>query len=473
MALNPRDLDLIFGPDSEGSTAEERARTSSRLFNRSQDQLVEHSEQSHGRRLSAWEALQAFGIDVLREAIDYGSAILPATAKEPAATLTTRRESLGFSIREIARMTSLPEKEIDDAENPATRTPIRTIERIAQVLALDERVISFRPEAGGDASLAVRLRALRSGKQNYSLALVSRLCEAAWVIKRQHEINLWLAPEKPVCLVDRGFEPSPNYGTREYPAWMHGYFLAGEAREKLGIPLDAPIESLRDLVERNLGIPVVQMEMHQDLAGATVANGNVRGIVINVRGSNENVWVRRATLAHELGHLLWDPDERLETLEVDRYDDLFSDPQEQRDYVEARANAFAVEFLAPARAAGDVFQNSDNPRQGLRAVMETFGLSYTSARYHVWNALGRKTRLEDLIVDDWLPTDDWKGRESFTVDYFQPESVPISRRGLFAQLVVRAADAGLLTNESAATYLRCNSLDEYTIAADFVREILA
>ena len=92
------ELDLIFGKDSCGRTPEDRARTSTRIFVRSQDHLSLDNPELSGRRLTAWEALQSFGLDVLWEVFEYSSAILPASPMEPALTLKTRRNSLGLSL---------------------------------------------------------------------------------------------------------------------------------------------------------------------------------------------------------------------------------------------------------------------------------------------------------------------------------------------------------------------------------------
>jgi hypothetical protein len=163
-------------------------------------------------------------------------------------------------------------------------------------------------------------------------------------------------------------------------------------------------------------------------------------------------------MAHELGHLLWDPDQRLQSLRVDTYQDIEENPLQKLDLdpVEARANAFAIELLAPQDSALKIFESHDRRSTGLRAVMERFGVSFTSGRYQLWNALERKVAFETLIVDDVEPTDDWKGRESFTNDYFKPPAVPESRRGYFASLVVEAVKRRIISMNSAATFLGCS-----------------
>ena len=465
---NIEELDSIFGPESKGTTPQERARSSSRIFVRSQVQLAENSPEATGRRLSAWEALETFGLDKLREVFEYSSAILSCTAEEPAQTLHNRREDLGLSVKNVAKVTGLNEDDVENAENPKTLTSIHIIEKIARALALDEGTISLTPGANGDPKLAMRLRTLESTHR--SSELVSQLCEAAWVSGKQYELFKWLYSSPPVALTAKGFEPNSNYGNAEYPAWKQGYWLARQARKILGVSEEQPIKCMRELIEDDLEIPLVQTVFPETIAGATIANGSVRGITVNTKGHNHNVWVRRMTLAHELGHLLYDPDENLKKLLVDQYSDLEQAPWGQTDYVEQRANAFAVDFLAPQKATIEVFKSVVDCSGGLRKVMDTFGLSYTSARFHIWNGLDRKISLDDLVVDNWETTDEWSGKESFTIDYFKPDSVPISKRGRFACLVVQSMAANLLTEESAAAYLGC-SVDDYRSNIDVIRDI--
>ena len=59
------DLDAVFGPDSTGSTPEQRAQTSKTIFVRSQLQLAFDTPAAQGRRLRAQEALHLFGWNTL------------------------------------------------------------------------------------------------------------------------------------------------------------------------------------------------------------------------------------------------------------------------------------------------------------------------------------------------------------------------------------------------------------------------
>lgn len=211
----------------------------------------------------------------------------------------------------------------------------------------------------------------------------------------------------------------------------------------------------------------------------TLATGDVRGIVVNVSGNDKNVWVQRATVAHELGHLLWDPAERLQALVVDERSQVEEIKRERQDVQnwstqerqhwlnEARANAFAVELLAPQEAIRERtrtldFSDYENIADAIRDNMEWFGLSATAMRYHLWNTFDRAFDLERVLSYlDPTPTDDWKGMESFTDDIFVFRETPISRRGYFAGLVAKAEQEGWLSEQAAAIYLNTD-LSEYT-----------
>ncbi len=258
----------------------------------------------------------------------------------------------------VARETGLDECVVKQADHPSADNRITELERIGFVLGLDELQMGYRPTGDADADLAVRLKTLRppqpAGAPRLSPSAVLAFAHAASVIRVQYRLQRWLGIEG----VSRQFEPTDDYGRESFPAYRVGYQLAEHARDRLELG-DRPIDSMRDLVETRLGIPVVQARLPESIAGATIAvndaGDEARGIVLNTVGANENVWVRRATLAHELGHLLFDPIQRLERVRVDTYQSNDIDPQgSTTDYVEQRANAFAISFLAPMDAVRDV-----------------------------------------------------------------------------------------------------------------------
>jgi Zn-dependent peptidase ImmA (M78 family)/transcriptional regulator with XRE-family HTH domain len=457
------ELDLVFGSDSVGDTAEARARSSSRRFGRGQDHLGLYRDGMSARALSAWEAYRTFGFELLREAVIDEPAVITSDANEPARTLRHRRESLGLKVDELARYTDLSVDILERAENARRGSSIRDLEHIAQALGLDERLLALQPGAGGDERLGVRLRQLAGVDSSHlTPRAVVRFAECAWVIAAQTRLARLLGASS--AALSR-FTADERYGDWRRPAWEFGFDLARETRRILGIDASDPIPSIRDLCERELGVPLVQVDLPKSLAGATIdtvtKDGRARGIVVNIEGANQNEWVRRMTIAHELGHLLWDPEDKLHHLSVDVYDDIERDAENRHDSVEQRANAFAVEFLAPTAAVRQLFEGyRDRPEAGLRAVMTHFGISRKAARFHVENAYKRALQLQPVEPQvTAVPTDEWKARESYGLDWFKPESVPLQRRGRFASLVVAAEQTALLSEDTACSYLAVSAAD--------------
>ena len=476
-SVDPLYFNVVFGPGEAGASLTDRVRHSSRRFVRSQDHLAVYTPGATGHVLAAWEAIAAYGFDLLYEASIDGPTPLVVTLEEPARSIRRRREALGIEPAKLAAALQVPADRVVEAENPRVRSPIQLLERIAVALGLDERLLSFEEGAGGDRRLAARLRTLAGGTAAapvYSPTTVIGFDEAAWVVATQSRLAEWLGLTDAVQARAR-FAPSRHYGDRSYPAWRHGFFLAQQARQLMGLSADQTVDSMRSLCESTLRLPVLQVDLAQRIAGATIANGDVRGIVVNTIGPNENVWIRRATVAHELGHLLYDPDEVLDSLRVDEVDVVERDARDDSwDPVERRANAFAVEFLAPQRHVLQEYRRHPTADGGIRAVCNRFGISYTMARYQIWNGIDRSVPLEQIVVDRGStpvsPSDEWRGRESFTADYFPLNGTSPARRGSFAGLVAKAEQLNLLSPETAASYLQADK-DEFSQNADMIRAL--
>jgi Zn-dependent peptidase ImmA (M78 family) len=289
----------------------------------------------------------------------------------------------------------------------------------------------------------------------FTATTVLQLSEAAWVIARQAALR--------ECLAEIGLQarlPKPRHDSSfGYPAYETGYRLAQKTRDLLGIGREDPIESVRKIIEDDFDLPLVQLQMNKRFAGATMANGSVRGIVVNETGMNSNVWIRRMTLCHELGHLLWDPDDRLQRVMVDEYAELeMSDRDSRRDPAEIRANAFAVAFLAPPTAVQSIADRYSDPSDVVREVMSTFGISATAAKHHVRN-IAKLDTFADSYQELPEPEEHWVVMENLTLDYFPIKATPLSRRGKFAWCVAKAYEVGEISLDSAASYLAVPAVD--------------
>ena len=436
-------LTKIFGI-TDGATPDEASRKSSVEFVRGRAQLslggmYEGTPQGH--LISAKEAFDNYGLEVLEEAVENGSALL---LKEPNAAgnaIRRQRQSLGLTMKQAASYTALDVATMKHIEGSSgrDRVTVQELERVAFKLGLDEAQIAYQGLAG-DTAVAARLRSMRSAEETTRLTpnTVLTFTEAASVIRAQHRLMNSLGAHSAQRF---NFVPDGYYGNGR--AWRVGQELSQKARDILGI----------ELVEDTLGIPVIQAELSQkSIAGATisVADGDEirRGIVLNLKGDNENPLVRRATIAHELAHLLYDPDEYLNPVRVDTYEGLASDltspPYLDDEYyrVEQRANALVHDMTLPPFSGEDVSR-----------VVSKYGISVIAASYHVVNAHFRQYDYPRDVTPD--RGDDWRGVENFTVDFLPISSTPVTRRGRFARLVVEACKNRLISTESAAEYLCC------------------
>ena len=446
-------LDFLFGFETKGADVVERARRSNTTFVRSQDHLAFFKEGATGRKLSAYEALENFGIEKLAELADYSSAILPMNKFEPSRTFKNQISALGLKHETVAKRAKISKVDVLNSENPSSILPIQTLEKLAIALGLDERFISTRNATDVTDNIAARLKAL---KNNIKLGAetVQSFAEASWVIRTQLRLRKALGAHSDVTKV---FLKDSDYN---FPTWKKGYYLAEKARRIFNIPANDAIPSLRALCE-SAGIPLLQASLSKSIAGATVDVDGHRGIVVNTEGNNANVWIRRSTIAHELGHLLWEPEDRLTEVRVDDYKEIdghrnYFEIEEKRtaqfDPVEARANAFAIAFLAPPNAVQETFEAYNDESEGLRAVMVKFGISYTSAKYHLNNIKGI-TISDQPHSFDKTPTDDWEGREAYTDVFYVIDDLPALRRGEFSAWVARAEREKLISVDTACTYL--------------------
>lgn len=458
-----KDIAIVFGVEANGRSLEECAKVSARKFVRSQIQVGYDNERAKGRKISASEALDTLGGDIMHSLVNSDVTSILWSADEPGRTVELRRKEMSLGRASIAQVLNIDEDTLKDFESGKLTLPFRMLEKIGRILVLDELLLGVEPGAGGDPALGVRLREfngdLNRNIRAFTSQMVMRLSESAWVVKKQNALQAKIGRTQSDIIRDLGIKPSDDYRFR---TWERGFELASRTRHLLGYEPTAPVESMRELVEERLNIPVVQWSFNPKFAGATVSSGgDDRGVVLNVDGQNKNVWVRRNTLAHELGHLLWDPAERLNKLVVDEFSDFdelqnAASNSQKRDPVELRANAFAVEFIAPRKGVVNIFNDFTDPSEGIRNVMDHYGVSFTAAKWQLFNAgvIKQNERFHEVDVQ---PSDEWKAREDYVIDYFPIESVPYSRRGKFVKVVIDAYRQGFLSLDSAASCLECTS----------------
>ena len=510
-------LEAAFGGDFAGKTPEEMARTSNWQFVRSNSQLASYeldlNADTTGHIMTAWEAYDTFGPDIVAEAMEYGSAVIVSERHAIETSLRRWREALGLLPHHVVGNSGLSADEIHKAESNANVLPIQTLERIAFSLGLDERKLAYDSTAGADLELAAKLSELASEPQVDGDSLPRRtivsLTEAASLIRVQSRLQKYLGLSARL----HGAPITPRYGigTGSQP-WMTGYRLAEWVRTRLGLE-DGPILSLHYIVEESLKIPVVKTKLQTNIAGATISmkddhGQQCRGIVLNAEGRlNNDVGIQRISLAHQLAHLLLDSDDHLSKVRIDTYNTNECNPEEPlfKDSVEQRAAAFAIEFLAPREQvrrhvppslletsdpegtvgdrlfpAADDFAISDRRSfhppvsitGGLVAeIMQSFGISQAAARYQIFNSLGRRLDVPAAEgIPEVRPFDLPNRFEEIPLDSFPIDSTPIQRQGRFAGLLVAGYDRMLLSEQTASAYLSCE-VGELKDAAEEIRHM--
>ena len=172
-----------------------------------------------GHILTALEAYEAFGLDILAEAVEYNSAVILLRVGAIESALRQRREELGLPVGSVAHAALLSSDEVELAEANANAVPIQSLERIAFALGLDERLLGYDSTAGADAKLAVRLKTLQAGYNVGNPRLTQNavlvLSEAASIVRIQSSLQ----PRLGVVPRYTDFEPRSDYGSYANPAW--------------------------------------------------------------------------------------------------------------------------------------------------------------------------------------------------------------------------------------------------------------
>jgi Zn-dependent peptidase ImmA (M78 family) len=190
---------------------------------------------------------------------------------------------------------------------------------------------------------------------------------------------------RPIPLADHRRVRAPK-GDRE--TWREGYDLGETARAAIH-PETGPVRDLERLLQ-DLGVHVARVTLStSDVDAASVWEpGAVPVVLLNKRsGRYAHPGAVRATLAHELCHLLYDAGERDLTTRVSWGAQGCGNYSEA---VEVRARAFAPAFLAPrdqttAWSEAQPRKNRRDPRGTIQAMGEHWGLSFEGAAWHAKN----------------------------------------------------------------------------------------
>lgn len=222
----------------------------------------------------------------------------------------------------------------------------------------------------------------------------SELSNLFSIIRAQPEV--WTGP------LDRAAEGVAAVLTqvRDKPLYDQGRAAARWLREHLSISEQHRTDPEEILTRWN--VPLVDIKLSSAQLDAVSVWGPRRGpaVILNRKGPHGRFNGRRATVAHEIGHLVMDRSDALPVAEV------MGGRMSSR--VEARARAFAAEFLVPERVAGqEVLEAATMSELGevVNRVAERYGASRELVAWQVYNALDRRpppmvaTYLRSLVTN--------------------------------------------------------------------------
>lgn len=235
--------------------------------------------------------------------------------------------------------------------------------------------------------------------------------------------------------------------------WKEGYELGEAAREALA-PGDAPLIDLPGLFDE-LGGHLARVGLSSESidAASIWEQGALPVVLINENSHvTEHPGAFRASLAHELCHLLHDAGERDLTTSVSWGD---KGKGNYDDALEMRARAFAPAFLAPREHVRHWYDrlsasSKQNSTRLIRLMAEYWGLSFEGAAWHAKNcALIEPEEAERLAGMPQKPLISLQQFESLG-DFFPPsmfhpelpEKPAALWRGRASLLVLQALDEG-------------------------------
>jgi Zn-dependent peptidase ImmA (M78 family)/transcriptional regulator with XRE-family HTH domain len=337
------------------------------------------------------------------------------------------RDKAGIDAELLAAAVGLdPSVLVDFEEGVFNDVPFRMVDALAQILGFD----LLHPERGESAPI----HALWKAHRDFALEPVDlpRLGNLARLIQE------WVALDPMnthrACFRDaRARVGGPIALSGEAPA--QGEQLAVKVRKKLGLD-HAPILSLLALVD-TLGVRRLHtIQLPDAVAGACLYDLTIGPtLLLNV---NRPWWARRMAAAHELCHLLFDAVDGAALGRACRV--ALGRARPHDDAIEARANAFAIYFLAPRAPVLELAAKGGAAKPDARrllAVMDQFGIGHDAATWHLFNlrVIDRERRAA-LLATEQRP--DPRGGVFEEREVSEPRLLPPERRGALFQKALEA-----------------------------------
>ncbi|MDC0748108.1 helix-turn-helix domain-containing protein [Polyangium mundeleinium] len=282
--------------------------------------------------------------------------------------------SAGLSIDDLARWTRIDLDILRDAEAGRTRLTAAQLDRVACAFGL--RLDDLLEGQVGSAPMTLLLRSAAHADRALDIRSVltteidQALGEFQRVVRDIADVENLLGRAPPTL---------PTIPDRPNPQKLHtGDHRARMVRDYLGLGL-SPIRSMRKIVE-SLGVAIVWVS--EDQVDRSVEGACTRvprpTILVNVIEEGRRPWRARITMAHELGHVLFDLTEPMRQVLVSPH--KYALPPPWLDEIERNANAFAACLLAPTDGVRMLVGRIDpTSEDAICVVGEHFGVGRTVA----------------------------------------------------------------------------------------------
>ena len=252
-------------------------------------------------------------------------------------------------------------------------------------------------------TLATYFEAQNDEIDESSLLIAARMSEAVPLESRRTIVDLVRArTANGASALLRQLSAEAQSVVPEYTRRPHeqGEILARWARSKFGFEAEAKADPR--VVLQQVGVEIVEHHFGVDVIDAVGCWSSRHGpaILVNLDGKHaQSLFGRRATLAHELAHVLVDREGSLPAAEV-----LGGNVPR---HPEQRANAFAAEFLLPKSVLIDHLRTSSDPVDTIKGLRNRFAVSRELAAWQIINTRMAYDALDDearALVRSWTPT---------------------------------------------------------------------
>ncbi len=297
--------------------------------------------------------------------------------------LRALREQLGLRIETAAREASLSPARLKGIENDVDDASVDEIEALAAVYGVDADLLW---DEGAALSPNDSLRTLASLDEfkDVSDHVRLRIIRVAAAVRDLVTLQGQLG-EGGRATAFRKTRPAFKADARKAGTpYIEGAHYALQFRRALHLG-SHPIPSVGGLLHETFpALNIVYADLTADGPAALCFSDQARGpsIVVNVRGKNENLLVRRFSLLHELFHLLVDWGAGKDLVELSGFLSETGLAREQR------ANAFAIRVLCPEAVL----------KRATPSELADYGVHYAALRLYMRNVTGTELPLQPPLA---------------------------------------------------------------------------